>query len=291
MEIGHIVVEAAKKAAEGLKKVSEASEKVNKVKNDVKKITDEKDDSYLTNQVKNEAKVKITSALSEGLNDYFSQKIGDAPEVSPAEHNHENVLESNDKPTKEGSSLVEGIRNYFEGKRGDTVMAEEQKTLPEIKSHEQLHSTVEPQETSFFGENPRLHILNKGLEGKVHPDTGVPFEKKIVLMDGKEVEVVIPVFESKFEAQLPEELLKAKDSIQFKECSQQLLEAIQNNPDLALQFDETQFEQILALEKPDGYTWHHDYEVGKMQLVDTVIHNKTAHIGGKAIWGGGKFNR
>ena len=42
---------------------------------------------------------------------------------------------------------------------------------------------------------------------------------------------------------------------------------------------------------PDGYTWHHNEEKGKMQLVDTDIHSQTRHTGGRNIWGGGTENR
>ena len=44
-------------------------------------------------------------------------------------------------------------------------------------------------------------------------------------------------------------------------------------------------------ETPDGYTWHHDAEAGKMQLVDFETHQKTGHTGGRYIWGGGTENR
>ncbi|WP_445662062.1 HNH endonuclease [Bacillus sp. FSL R9-9481] len=36
---------------------------------------------------------------------------------------------------------------------------------------------------------------------------------------------------------------------------------------------------------PKGYTWHHHQEPGTMQLVDTNIHQKTGHTGGRALWG------
>ena len=50
-------------------------------------------------------------------------------------------------------------------------------------------------------------------------------------------------------------------------------------------------ELILDGETPDGYTWHHDAEVGKMQLVESDIHMKTGHTGGRTVWGGGNENR
>ena len=138
----------------------------------------------------------------------------------------------------------------------------------------------------------RMETRNQDLEGKEHPETGVPFEKKIVKNDkGEDVEVVVPKFESKFDAQLPEDLEKASDKEQINECNKQLKEAVENDPDLKEQFTDEQLEQIMDGETPDGYTWHHDADKGKMQLVDSETHAKTGHTGGRVIWGGGQSNR
>ena len=37
------------------------------------------------------------------------------------------------------------------------------------------------------------------------------------------------------------------------------------------------------IETPNGYTWHHT-EDGKMQLVETAIHNTFPHTGGFALY-------
>ena len=112
-----------------------------------------------------------------------------------------------------------------------------------------------------------------------------------VEVDGKQYEVVVPQFDSKYDAQLPEDKLKSTDREQFKECNAQLKEEVANNKDLRSQFDDEQIEQIENGDTPDGYTWHHDADVGKMQLVDTEVHQKTGHTGGRSIWGGGTDNR
>jgi hypothetical protein len=138
----------------------------------------------------------------------------------------------------------------------------------------------------------KIRCANEHLAGKVHPITGVPFEKRIIEIDGVKKEVVAPVFESKFDAQLGETELKMSDKEQFKIAIQQLREAIQKDEELKNSFDSIQLEQINDGETPDGYTWHHDTEVGKLQLVDTSIHQKTAHgPGGRTLWGGGKDAR
>ena len=137
----------------------------------------------------------------------------------------------------------------------------------------------------------KIKCRNEELAGAEHPDTGVPFEKKQVEVDGKSYEVVVPQFESTYDAQLPEDKYKAVDREQFKECNSQLKEDVAKNKELKEQFDEEQVEQINDGETPDGYTWHHDAEAGKMQLVDTETHRRTGHTGGRAIWGGGTDNR
>ncbi len=132
---------------------------------------------------------------------------------------------------------------------------------------------------------------NGDLAGGEHPVTGVPFVRKTVEVDGESVEVVVPLFDSVFDTFLPDDLLKASDLEQFKYCNEQLKKAVHNDPELRKQFSEEQLEQIENGDTPDGYTWHHDAETGKMQLVDTETHQRTGHTGGRSIWGGGNEAR
>jgi hypothetical protein len=137
-----------------------------------------------------------------------------------------------------------------------------------------------------------LKTRNADLKGKNHPETGVPYEEKTVKdADGKPIEGVFPVFDSVFDVQLPEDLYMETDAKQFKECNRQLKEAVEKDPKLAKEFTPEQLEQIKNGDTPDGYTWHHNEETGKMQLVDSETHAKTGHTGGKAIWGGGQEKR
>lgn len=162
----------------------------------------------------------------------------------------------------------------------DTYMKE--KELPDLE---------EPSIDNAESNIGTIKCRNENLAGTIHPETGVPFEKRQVEVDGKQYEVVVPQFESKFDAQLPEDKLKVKDKEQFKECNIQLKEEIAHNPKMREKFDEEQLEQIQDGETPSGYLWHHDAEVGKMQLVSIEFHQKTGHTGGRSIWGGGTENR
>lgn len=138
----------------------------------------------------------------------------------------------------------------------------------------------------------RIETINDHLEGTVHPETGVPFEVKVIeLPDGTIIEGVFPQFDSVFDVQLPENMYLDTDYQQFSYANEQLKEAIQQNPELAKQFNDLQLEQIKAGETPDGFTWHHSEEVGKLQLVDERIHALTGHAGGRTIWGGGSLYR
>lgn len=136
---------------------------------------------------------------------------------------------------------------------------------------------------------------NGELAGTANPITGVEYEKRIVEINGYKVEVVVPKFDSVFDAKLSDKLWEAKDREQFKECNKQLYDAIQKDPELAKKFTSEQIEQIKdgidCGGAPDGYTWHHDAETGKMQLVDTDMHSDSRHTGGKSLWGGGNGNR
>lgn len=150
---------------------------------------------------------------------------------------------------------------------------------------------IKPEDLEYLGEDKisyEIHTRNEGLEGYSHPITGVPFESKTITdAEGNEVTGVFPVFDSRFDAKIPSDLYEASDKRQFSECNQQLAESIEKDPEAGDRFSPEQLEQIKAGDTPDGYTWHHNEEPGKMQLVDFDVHAGTGHTGGRAIWGGG----
>lgn len=138
----------------------------------------------------------------------------------------------------------------------------------------------------------KIKTINDDYAGQMHPETGVPYVEKIVETDtGEKVKGVFPQLESTFDVQLPDDLLNATDGKQFKECNQQLKEKCDNDPEYKNQFNERQRENIDDGNTPYGFTWHHNEELGKMQLVDYDTHANTRHTGGKCIWGGGSENR
>jgi hypothetical protein len=171
---------------------------------------------------------------------------------------------------------------------GDLSEVQVYKQLQELYPERQRHTVIDE---AYFP-IVRIETINDHLEGTVHPETGIPFEAKVIeLTDGTRIEGVFPQFDSIFDVQLPENMYLDTDYRQFSYANQQLKEAIQQNPELAKRFNALQLEQIKEGETPDGFTWHHSEEVGKLQLVDERIHALTGHTGGRNIWGGGSLHR
>ena len=104
---------------------------------------------------------------------------------------------------------------------------------------------------------------------------------------------LIPDFSEhcQFETTLPNDLYLDNDYQQFKYCNEQLRQAYENGTLDTEQFTDRQLEQIRNGDKPEGYTWHHHEEPGRMQLVDSEIHAETRHVGGRYLWGGGSEAR
>jgi hypothetical protein len=139
-----------------------------------------------------------------------------------------------------------------------------------------------------YNQDGSLKTRNQKLEGENHPVTDVPFDRKQIVVDGKNVEGVFPTFKSKFTLKLPDSKLQLADEKQFTYCTKQLAKRLEANPELAKNFTPKQLSDIKAgNSRIDGLTWDHNEQKGVMQLVDRDIHAKTGHTGGNSIWGGG----
>ncbi|HYO55623.1 HNH endonuclease [Archangium sp.] len=102
-----------------------------------------------------------------------------------------------------------------------------------------------------------------------------------------------PVFETQFETLLQDIHIGSGNRIaHFKAANQKLFEAIQEDAGLArtLGLSEETISRLPSLSKaPEGYSWHHHQDVGRMQLVQGDAHRLSIpHTGGMAIWGGGQ---
>ncbi|MBU9723516.1 MULTISPECIES: HNH endonuclease [Bacillaceae] len=151
---------------------------------------------------------------------------------------------------------------------------------------------IEGDDVSAATDGDFLMTHNSHLDGQHHPTTGVFYEAQTVeLENGAEVVGVFPVFEGVADVYLPEEMYQDSDYLHFSYANQQLVEMVNADPSLANEFTGMQLEQIYAGETPDGFTWHHHEDLGRIQLVDEEIHAKSGHSGGRTIWGGGSDAR
>ncbi len=179
--------------------------------------------------------------------------------------------------------------------------------IKDIKNREETSRQLTPMENRYVQEktnmsdqtlkdcmynvetgNVRLKCINEDLAGKRHEVTGVEYKEKVVDINGINVEGVFTEFESIFDGQLSEENILARDYIQEREFIGQLKEALVSSPELKSKFSDIQIQMIENGHIPRGFTCHHAPERGNMQLVNTDIHSKTSHTGGRAIWGGGQ---
>lgn len=223
-------------------------------------------------------------------------RVGEMPESKGEGRELAKKLESDAAEELRGKLAVEDTSPEIskENELSDTPSVEDRQQVEQ----QEATASVEAQSVTETEKVPEaeweepihydLQTRNQGLEGDVHPITGVHFEKKTVAdAEGNEVTGVFAKFESYYDAQLPKDLLKSSDKVQFAECNRQLKDAIGGDPDVAKKFSTEQLEQVRNGDTPDGYTWHHNEECGKMQLVKSDAHAQTGHTGGRSIWGGG----
>lgn len=156
---------------------------------------------------------------------------------------------------------------------------------------------------------------------------GVKFVKKIIKFEGLNFTIVVPDF-NKFKVfsapPLESVFLKSSDKIQFEISKLKLRKEYLNNPkkiEELLMVQNKRFAEnggvffegrniidpleMLEIQKKDilqdnlgkqqgrifGFVWHHNENVGVIDLVAYDIHEKVKHIGGKSIWGGGFLAR
>ena len=119
---------------------------------------------------------------------------------------------------------------------------------------------------------------NASLAGEEHPITGVRYNEN-----------AYPEFESKANIRIPKNLKGANvsDRQQFRNATEQLWAKMQKSPKLKEGFTQQQLADIEAGKpKITGLTWHHHEDGVRLQLVDTEIHAKTGHDGGRRNTGG-----
>ena len=167
--------------------------------------------------------------------------------------------------------------------------------------------------------------IEKKLIGKVQSD--IPFIQRIVHSEGLTFSGFFPDF-SKYNIysapKLESVFLKSSDKVQFSICRANLRKEYLQNPkkiEELLMIQNKRFaanggvlskgrlitdpKEILEMQIRDikqinsggqqerifGFVWHHNEEVGVIDLVAYDKHNTVKHIGGRNIWGGGSIAR
>ncbi|HFS0969470.1 TPA: HNH endonuclease [Pseudomonas aeruginosa] len=219
------------------------------------------------------------------------QRDGQTQELLPVTGS-ENAIRQYFAPAGEAERIA---RLEADGKQRVFAVSDRFYALPEheIVRAERLAANAGIAIERLLPEPPRREIIcrNENLEGDCHPVTGVPFERKVILVNGEEVEGVFAQFDSTCNVQLPEHLHEATNEEQFKYANEQLRQAVEADPELRAKFTDEQLEQIRNGDRPDGFVWHHSENPGELQLVDKETHDKTGHTGGQVVWGGGAANR
>jgi RHS repeat-associated protein len=84
------------------------------------------------------------------------------------------------------------------------------------------------------------------------------------------------------------------DEAHFEASNKRLGELLLEKPNLKVELGLTDKQYIHLIKSPaskkspKGLTWHHHQDTGKMQLVNTKLHERFGHIGGMERWGGGR---
>lgn len=272
---------------------AEATKEIAKeVSKESKEFIRELDKPLNSLDVKESPGKKMKEISTEGMESDYEMKELDRP-LNYADHIEGTGMQDNELQSieTEGNPEADKLEEFDENGFRALSDTEKAELIENTKWSEKAIDGCRINEDGII----KYPCRNEELAGKTNELTGVKYEKKVIEVYGYKVEVVMPEFDSAFDVQLPEELTEASDREQFKECNKQLADAIKEDTDLADCFSEEQKEQIEeGITKggaPDGYTWHHDAETGKMQLVDSDLHGDSRHTGGKVIWGGGRESR
>lgn len=123
----------------------------------------------------------------------------------------------------------------------------------------------------FKPKKPSDRFLVRNADGsvKLSPDGSRFYKKKIDFGDGEFREITIeynkhgyPVFGEHVVEERNIEWLRGSDYYDFKAAN----------------------ERAGFPSKPKGYSWHHNEKMGKMQLINTKIHEAFSHTGGRKVW-------
>lgn len=126
--------------------------------------------------------------------------------------------------------------------------------------------------------------LNYALRNKVHPKTGVKFNKNgyPVFKKVDTCDMGLSWSQRVWDSWTSD--ASAVRQKHFAICSKKLYEKLSRNQLLKMKFTENQVSQLKRGKTPDGYTWHHSEKLNTLELVERKVHNQTAHSGGFSLY-------
>ncbi|TEY02319.1 HNH endonuclease [Campylobacter sp. US33a] len=159
----------------------------------------------------------------------------------------------------------------------------------------QDHIEFMRQKSQYFEYQKMLYTMNKtgikDVEDAYIEKLNAKKNTFITSKNASELDVKIskynmPEFEANFETKVAISDFNKERYVHDKMANMRLKEAITKNDSLKNKFSPRQLEQIENGITPDGYTWHHDGNPppGRLQLVDTSLHNAVRHTGGYSLW-------
>lgn len=159
----------------------------------------------------------------------------------------------------------------------------------------QDHVEFRRQKSQYFEYQKMLYVMNKtsikDMENAYIEKLNAKKDTFITSKNASELNVKIskynmPEFETNFEIKILIEDFNKERYVHERIANKSLKEAIAANDSLRNKFNQRQIKQIENGITPDGYTWHHDGNPppGRLQLVDTSLHNAVRHTGGYSLW-------
>lgn len=229
----------------------------------------------------------ISDEKEKGSNDIQNDNLNHDNEENSensekVEDNRDSILD-NDAPDSNNDAANE-VNTTEYNEDGTRELTEDEKQAIKDKlgwSHEKIKKCTIDKDGIIHYKTDRCD-----LEGKTS-ENGVLYERRRIVINEVVIEGVFPKFDSLFDTELAPDKLKTK--AYAKECNAALKEAIANELELRSKFISEQLKDIEEGRTPTGYVWHHNEELGKMQLVKREDHDRAiggaAHTGGNSLWG------
>lgn len=205
---------------------------------------------------------------------------------------YEDEIEAIDNMTDEELDALEAYanRDYSLDETEPVEFELENNEIEAAISKDKLNNYIDRKGETSAPEGSALEQYeNMQVQTRMSRSPSVEYVEDTVRIDDRVVTGKFPEFSSVKDIQLPEDLRFARVNAQEKRCNEELCRDVTENPDEYKDiFTDKQLDQIRAHETPEGYTWHHHQDVGRMQLVDARVHSANRHDGGFVLWGGEK---